>query len=167
MAKRRRKKPTKTRTGKETRGRPTKFNELIHAKIVELAEGGMTEYEIAERVGVSERTIQYWKQRHFDFLHSLKDAKDIADQMVEASLFQRACGYTHPAEKHFLGKGIDGESEVITHEYVEHYPPSEVAAIFWLKNRQPERWRDKPEAEKTPGNDDAEVVIEWDDEAAT
>src|SRR6266853_3373283 len=98
MAKRRRKKPTQTRTGKATRGRPTKFNELIHAKIVELAEGGMTEYEIAERVGVSERTIQYWKQRHFDFLHSLKDAKDIADQMVEASLFQRACGYTHPAE---------------------------------------------------------------------
>lgn len=30
-------------------------------------------------------------------------------------------------------------------EYIEHYPPDTTAAIFWLKNRQPEKWRDRKE----------------------
>ena len=32
-------------------------------------------------------------------------------------------------------------------EYTEHYPPDTTAAIFWLKNRQPEKWRDKKEVD--------------------
>ena len=32
-------------------------------------------------------------------------------------------------------------------EYIEHYPPDTTAAIFWLKNRQPGKWRDKKEVE--------------------
>lgn len=32
-------------------------------------------------------------------------------------------------------------------EYIEHYPPDTTAAIFWLKNRQPAKWRDKKEVE--------------------
>ncbi len=28
-------------------------------------------------------------------------------------------------------------------EYIKHYPPDPAAAIFWLKNRQPKRWRDR------------------------
>jgi hypothetical protein len=31
--------------------------------------------------------------------------------------------------------------------YREHVPPDVTAAIFWLKNRQPEKWRDKSETE--------------------
>lgn len=39
----------------------------------------------------------------------------------------------------------DNNSElVVTKEVVKHILPDVTAGIFWLKNRQPEKWRDKP-----------------------
>jgi hypothetical protein len=35
-----------------------------------------------------------------------------------------------------------GRAEPVFAEYVEHVPPDVTAGIFWLKNRDPERWRD-------------------------
>ena len=35
--------------------------------------------------------------------------------------------------------------------YVEHVPPSDVACIFWLKNRRPDLWRDTHQLEHTLG----------------
>ena len=29
--------------------------------------------------------------------------------------------------------------------YIEHYPPDTTAASLWLRNRQPNKWRDKRE----------------------
>jgi hypothetical protein len=36
--------------------------------------------------------------------------------------------------------------------YVEHYPPDTTAAVFWLKNRQPDKWRDKTISEVSGPN---------------
>lgn len=125
-------------------GRPTKFNEIISEKIMSLAEQGKTDEEIADIVGISSRTLRTWKHDKPGFLPSLKEAKYAADQLVEASLFRRAIGYTHKAVKMFQHEGL-----VIKEEYEEHYPPDTTAAIFWLKNRQPADWRDKQEIAHT------------------
>ena len=37
-------------------------------------------------------------------------------------------------------------------EYIERYPPDTAAAIFWLKNRQREQWREKSEQAITSDN---------------
>lgn len=154
-----------TKKKKETRGRPTLFNEVIHTKIVELAEGGATDDEIASFIGVHVNTLGLWKRKHQDLMWALKEAKGLADELVEASLFRRACGYSHPAEKHFLQTDRHtGEVNVITHAYTEHFPPDTVAGIFWLKNRQPDRWREKPPDAAPPASENADIVIEWDDE---
>jgi hypothetical protein len=29
--------------------------------------------------------------------------------------------------------------------YTEHYPPDTAACLFWLKSRQPDRWRERIE----------------------
>ena len=34
-------------------------------------------------------------------------------------------------------------------DVTKHYPPDPTAAIFWLKNRQPDTWRDKVEVDQT------------------
>ena len=34
-------------------------------------------------------------------------------------------------------------------EVDKHYAPDATAAIFWLKNRQPDKWRDKQEVEQS------------------
>jgi hypothetical protein len=44
-----------------------------------------------------------------------------------------------------------GAKKPIYAHYVEHVPPSDVAAIFWLKNRDPANWRDAWQLEHVTG----------------
>ncbi len=123
-------------------GRPSTFNEKISDIIINLAKQGKTDSQIADILGVNERTINNWKVSKPEFYQSLKEAKKAADELVEASLFQRAVGYSHPAVKICAYEGHSWE-----HKYKENYPPDTTAAIFWLKNRQPDQWREKRELE--------------------
>lgn len=50
-------------------------------------------------------------------------------------------GYSHAATKFFQAGGV-----ILKQEYIEHYPPDATSMIFWLKNRQPDKWRDKRES---------------------
>ncbi len=130
------------KAGKKKLGRPSGFNDAISERIYELARLGKTDAEISSAIGVTSRTLNYWKAKNDNFFQTLRDNKAVADGFVEASLFQRACGYSHPETKVFY----DAErGEVVEHEVMKHYPPDSTAMIFWLKNRQPERWRDQPE----------------------
>lgn len=119
-------------------GRKTKKNETMVAKIFELAKKGKTTKQIADIVGLTSQTIEDWCRKDFEFSCTLKELKAEADEMVEASLFKRATGYSHEEEKVFVYEG-----EIITHKTIKHYPPDSTAIIFWLKNRNPKEWRDK------------------------
>jgi DNA-binding XRE family transcriptional regulator len=122
--------------------RPTKFNEEMQRQATKLAEFGHTDKEIAEVLGVTEQTINNWKNDFPEFFESLKKAKDIADAKVVRSLFERATGYTHPDEHISNYQG----SITIT-PIKKHYAPDPTSMIFWLKNRQPNEWREKKEVE--------------------
>jgi hypothetical protein len=61
------------------------------------------------------------------------------DDRVERSLYQRANGYNYEAVKIFMPAG--SKQPVVVH-YTEHCPPDVTAAFIWLKNRDPENWRD-------------------------
>ena len=37
-------------------------------------------------------------------------------------------------------------------KYIEHIPPDTTAAIFWLKNRDPQHWRDSQQLEHCSEN---------------
>ena len=134
-------------------GRPTKYNKEFHPLLAEaLASKGLTEDKIAEKMGVSLKTIANWKNEHEEFLHALKAGKEEPDDLVEKSLFARATGYTFDSEKIVvlsLGQGLGSETERVPIK--EHCPPDVTAQIFWLKNRRPDRWRDKQEVEHTGG----------------
>ena len=124
------------------RGPKTGFNEKVRETFLRLLKEGKTEAEIAEIVGVSRRTLCNWKGKHQDLLLAVNEAKLTADQLVAASLYQRALGYSHPEEKIFCSEG-----QIITHDTVKHYPPDTTAAMFWLRNRQPNKWKEKTEGD--------------------
>jgi hypothetical protein len=65
---------------------------------------------------------------------------------VERSLYERANGYSYDAVKIFCDKN----GNVTKVPYVEHVPPDVTACIFWLKNRDPQHWRDVQQLEHTP-----------------
>lgn len=124
-------------------GRPSKYKPEYAEKARKLCEQGCTNREVAEFFQVDESTIRNWSHEHVEFFQALKLGKAASDDRVEQSLFRRAVGYEHDATKILLTK----EGDVITENYVEHYPPDTTACIFWLKNRRPDLWRDKFDVE--------------------
>lgn len=78
------------------------------------ARDGLTDEEISSTIGVSRSTLSDWKTKFPDISDALKKGKEIVDYEVENAL---------------LNKALGGDT---------------TAQIFWLKNRRPDKWRDKP-----------------------
>ena len=136
--------------------RPTKYKPEYAQKTQELCERGATDADLAEFFEVSEQTIRNWKHQQPEFFMALKTGKEAADVRVERSLYHKAVGYTFDAVKIFMPAGAEGP---VYAPYREHVPPSDTAAIFWLKNRRPKEWRDKIEhGHSGPGDGPIEIV---------
>ena len=83
-------------------------------------------------------------------------------------LYERANGYNYEAVKIFMPAG--SEQPIVVH-YVEHCPPDVGAAFIWLKNCDPDRWRDIQNAEHVLGkyiiSDHPMTAEQWAAERAT
>ena len=128
---------------KKKRGRKSEYRIEYADQALKLCLLGATDKELSEFFSVSEQTLNKWKKDYPEFLESLKKGKNIADANVASRLYNRAIGYNCKATKFATSNGKITDSK----EFIEHYPPDTTAAIFWLKNRQPEKWRDKKEVD--------------------
>ena len=147
---------------KRKQGRPSKYSAALDLTVEYMARAGLTDKQISEKLGITEATLNNWKKAHPSFFESLKRGKEDPDDMVEKSLFKMATGYSYKAQKPVsvsMGQGMG--SEVQTVEYKEHVPPNPTSIIFWLKNRRPDRWRDKHDVE-TSG--EVRVIFDKEDE---
>ena len=119
-------------------GRPTKYNEEYNKQAEKLCLLGATDVELADFFEVAESTINEWKKEYQEFSESIKRGKDIADANVASRLYQRAMGFEHDSEGIKVADGL-----IIRVPIRKIYPPDPTSAIFWLKNRQPRKWRDR------------------------
>lgn len=119
-------------------GRPTMYKDEYAELAYNYCLLGAIDSELAGFFGVSETTINNWKNEHEVFSLALKKGKQIADAKVAQALFHRATGYSH---EDVDIKVIEGN--IVQTPLVKYYPPDATSAIFWLKNRQPTKWRDK------------------------
>lgn len=138
--------PMAKKPEKSKRGRPTEYNPKYHDPWVRsLARRGMTGKEIALELGVDESTIYRWCDRYPEFCKSLNEGRSYADAMVEDSLYRRALGGTYTEKRQSLKPNSKGEQVKVMEAIEREVPPDVSACIFWLKNRDPEHWRDKRE----------------------
>jgi hypothetical protein len=72
----------------------------------------------------------------------------VMGHVVERSLYTRAVGYNYEAVKIFMPAGRE---HPVYAPYIEHVPPDVTAGIFWLKNRDPQHWRDSQQLEHVLG----------------
>ena len=121
-------------------GRPSKISSINLEQVEKLILKGFTDKEIADFFDVNEDTYHNWKKKYPKFAESLKDWKKQADSVVERSLYERAKGYQHAEDKIFCE---DGKVTIVP--TIKHYPPDATSMIFWLKNRQPDKWKDRVE----------------------
>ena len=128
-------------------GRPSKFKLEYCDRAFDFALVGATDDEISGALKIDRATLYRWKNSHPEFCDAIKRGRDRYDtEVVEKALRQRAAGYDYIEEV----MTRDGP-EVIN----KRFHGSDTAAIFWLKNRQPARWRDRIEADVR-----AAVVVE-------
>ena len=124
-------------------------------KIEGWARDGLTDEQIAKNIGISRSTLNVWKDRYSDISDALKKGKDIIDRQVENALLKRALGYEYEEVKEKFEDGVITERTVTKKEVV----PDTTAQIFWLKNRKPDKWRDKPGYEDTSELDKLDAIL--------
>lgn len=137
-------------------GRPTKYNEKYPEQAYKLCLLGSTDADLADFFDVDESTVNNWKLQYPDFLESIKRGKVIADSEIAGKLYHRAKGYSHPEIITATHQGQITD----TMEVEKHYPPDTTAMIFWLKNRQSKKWRDRSETELSGQIDLPQIVIQ-------
>ena len=121
-------------------GRPTKYKKEFAEQARKLCRLGATDKELADFFEVVESTINEWKLKHDEFSESLKAGKRYSDDKVVDALYNRAIGYTLIEEKEEESEA-NGTKTVKTKRQIAG---DTTAQIFWLKNRRPDEWRDRP-----------------------
>lgn len=108
------------------------------------ARDGLTDEQIAHNMGISTTTYYRWQNEHWEIRESLKKNKEIVDIEVENALLKRAKGFTYTeTTSELMTDSETGEKKMVVVKEVEKTVlPDTTAAIFWLKNRKPQEWRD-------------------------
>jgi hypothetical protein len=136
-----------------------KYNPKTFPKRAEkYARDGLIDIQIAAKLGISHDTYYKYQKEHPEFSEAIKRGKSVIDQDVENALLKRALGYeydeirTEIFEDQNQAKTGDKKTDKAgTKKHVTKVTKKvlsdSTAAIFWLKNRRPDLWRDKQEVE--------------------
>lgn len=103
---------------------------------------GLSMKDIAHNLGISERTLYKYKAKDEQFKQTVKNARQVAVEKLENTMFKTACGFTQTMKKHEKVKRIkyeDGKKSEEWEEMVEYteevyFKPDTTAGIFLLKN---------------------------------
>lgn len=106
------------------------------------ARDGLTDKQIADNMGITDSTLYDWKKRFPEISEALKKGKEIVDYEVENALLKRALGYSYDE--------VTKEYGTVTKIVTKQVAPDVGAAMAWLKNRKPDKWRDKPQEKDNP-----------------
>lgn len=134
-------------------GRPTLYRPEFVQKAAEACFNGATLFEVAELLGVCRGTLNQWRAKYPEFATALKVNSDAATDRIEAALFERGAGYSHP-DVHISAY----EGDVTVTPIVKHYPPDYNAASLWLRNKRAGQWKDKQEVEHSASSDLLDIM---------
>ena len=130
-----------------------KYQQWLEPEGLTLLEGwardGLTDEQIAGNIGINTSTLYDWKNKFPKISEALKKGKEVVDIQVENALLKRALGYDFQ-ETRVEKSDKDGTKIIQT---LKHIPADTTAQIFWLKNRRPDKWRDKPPEVNGPNDE--------------
>lgn len=135
-----------------------------------LAEAGLSDEEIGLASSLGLSIFRRWKKKYPDFAAAIELGRSGADYAVVEALYKKAVGYNVSLAKTYKLKRVEydaatgkkiREYEELATGIDENYVPGDLKAeTFWLKNRQPERWSEKPIRSLSDGEDCEYGIIE-------
>lgn len=147
-------KPDKPKRKKKRANRTSYKDWLSEDKLLLLegwARDGLSDEQISHNIGIVPSTYYEWKKKHNEISEALKKGKEVVDFLVENALLKNALGFKYEENV------VTRDGEIINVEKFQ--APNTVAQIFWLKNRKPDKWRDRIESkqevniQQAPAND--------------
>ena len=102
---------------------------------------GLSDVQVAKNMGISKTTFYDWMNKYPAMSDSVKKGKQPVDFEVENALLKRALGYEIEETNTFITMNSKGEKVQKVTKTKKHIAPDATAAIFWLKNRRPDKWR--------------------------
>ena len=117
------------------------------------ARDGLTDEQIAHNIGISAKTFYEWNNRFPQICEAIKKGKAPVDLEVENALLKKALGFTEEETITEIIEQPDGKTRKQVRKVKRVFPPDTAAQIFWLKNRRPDKWRDKVEQVQSVENE--------------
>lgn len=121
------------------------------------ARQGLSNAQLAKNMGIHEGTFYEWKHQHPEIYEAIQKGKDVVDFEVENALLKRAMGYETEETKTYMKDDGNGKKTKHVEKVKKHLPSDATSMIFWLKNRQPERWNDRRQVEHSGGVNNTNV----------
>lgn len=145
-------------------GRIGKYEEWITedglTRLTGWARDGLTNIQIAQNIGIGERTFSEWVARFPAISTALKKGKEPVDIQVENALLKRALGYDYEETITDVEETGGKTSKKHIRKIKKHMPGDTTAMIFWLKNRKPLQWREKTEKAVNIDTEDLAPLVE-------
>ena len=135
---------------KNGRGRPSSYRSeyAVQAKRI-VSTMGCSNPELAQALGISRSSVEKWMRDFPDFKSAVKEGRDAYDtRRVERTCLERALGfeYEEVTTKQITIKQGKGEDAVElpateTTRTKKFLPGDRTLLMFWLQNRQADRWK--------------------------
>lgn len=119
-----------------------KYQTLIQPRLGEIAaylNAGNPPAKAAEYLGIADSTLRRYRKNYRELDELFRNSDSLCDDLVEAALLRRATGYEDSSGKEIA--------------------PDVRAAVFWLQNRRPKRWKGAEKEKKTVTNNKVKVVL--------
>jgi len=114
------------------------------------ARDGLTDEEIAKKMGINVATLYRWKDKYCNICEALKKGREPADVILEDTAFERATQWKTVKEitKELKFDRESGETRLmVTKEVEKRVPPDSTLLIFLMKNRMKDKYGDKQHVE--------------------
>lgn len=106
---------------------------------------GLTEKQVAKRLGIAYSTLNNYKLEHLELMEALKKGREELVEELEMSLYRKAMGFEYEETEEYVE--MKGDKIAVKRKKIikKNALPDTGALAFALKNLDPENWKDKRE----------------------
>lgn len=132
--------------------RPSKYDEQVKPYLDDIRKwtaAGATVGEIADALGISDRTLRGYAKNISAVSSALSRGRKAVKINIQAAMYKKALGFSYEEKRQSIRNEPDKDGNprkvMYTEVYTRYCPPSEAAAAMMLRNIDP-KYRDTDEA---------------------